>query len=170
MTEDIVVNNDLSICGKELSVSHAKSGGPGGQNVNKLNTKVFLRWDMSQNSHLSEEMRDRIIKKCTTYLTGKGEILVQSTRYRSQEENLKDCIEKLRNILQKALKPEKRRRKVKKSAHAKEEQLQEKKRCSEKKKRRMRIWNEDSGWSYLFWWACHKPLGKFWPSAKNYAA
>lgn len=137
MHEAITINPSLIIPWDELSISYAKSGGPGGQNVNKVNSKVILRWHIAQNLQLGEEKRQKIENFCRSYLTNEGDFLLESTKGRSQNQNLQDCIDKLQKLLIKALTPQKKRRPTTIPKSARETRLAEKKHLSRKKKLRL---------------------------------
>ena len=139
--KDIVVNSRLTIPWKEIEISHSRCGGPGGQNVNKLNTKVQLKWLMSINTELDEDVRARIIEKCSSYVTKSGDIQVCGTQYRSQKRNLEYCIEHLREILLKSFVVKKKRKKKKMPRAVKERILRDKKFKSQKKKMRQKVNN-----------------------------
>ncbi|BBM87837.1 alternative ribosome rescue aminoacyl-tRNA hydrolase ArfB [Candidatus Uabimicrobium amorphum] len=137
--KDIVVNSRLTIPWKEIEISHSRCGGPGGQNVNKLNTKVQLKWLMSTNLELDEDIRTRILEKCASYVTKSGDVQVCGTQYRSQKRNLEYCIEHLREILLKAFIVKKARKKKKMPRAVKERILRNKKMKSQKKKMRQKV-------------------------------
>ena len=137
--DDVFINERVTIPWGQLSVSFAKSGGPGGQHVNKVNSKVYLRWNLSKNNELNEGQRRKIEQELAGYLTDEGEILIYSTRSRSQQQNLEDCIEKLRTLVAKALKPKKIRKKMKMPRAIKEKRLQNKKKNAQKKKMRTKV-------------------------------
>ncbi len=139
----IIINENLSIPFHEIDISHAYAGGPGGQNVNKLNTKVFLRWHLSQSISLSEDLRLRIAQEARSYLTKNGDLLFSSTRFRTQPQNIQDCIEKLRKEIEKAFVVKKERRKTKMPRGIKERILKQKKQKGEKKKWRSKVKNHD---------------------------
>lgn len=139
MPEQIHITENFFIPWEEISIAHAKSGGPGGQNVNKVNSKVFLRWHLPNNCSLTPEMRYKIEKTATPYLTNRGEILISSTRFRTQHQNLDDCIGKLATLVKQALITEKKRLSSKMPRAEKEKILHNKKKRAQKKKLRTQV-------------------------------
>src|SRR5438093_10330945 len=95
----LVVSDQLQIPLKELSFSFARSSGPGGQNVNKVNSKATLRWNARESSSLPADVRERFLARFGRRLTQLGEIIVVSQRYRDQGRNVADCLAKLRAML-----------------------------------------------------------------------
>ena len=136
MESDITITPELTIPAREISFSMCKSGGPGGQHVNKVNSKVLLRWDFAGNTEISEEIRQKIASHCRTYVIESGELLITSTRFRSQQQNMEDCVAKLQEMLQKALAPKKKRRKTRVPKAIKEKRLEDKKKRAVKKQQR----------------------------------
>lgn len=139
---ELQIHDSLTLRGDELSVTFSRAGGPGGQNVNKLNTKVFLRWAFSKNTTLDSAVYYRIQMLGKQYLTTEGDILIMSSRFRSQLSNLKDCQAKLRTLILKALTPPKKRIKTKTPKAAKEKRLRDKKHIQDKKDSRKKGWEE----------------------------
>ncbi|KAH9606171.1 hypothetical protein KSS87_015659 [Heliosperma pusillum] len=84
---------------EHVSVSFAKSGGPGGQNVNKVNTKVDMRFNVKNATWISERIRDKILLMEKNRMNKNGEIVISSTRTRTQQGNIQDCLSKLQVIL-----------------------------------------------------------------------
>jgi len=105
--EDLVVKNGLIIPAREVRVSFARSGGPGGQNVNKVETKVELRWKPARSSALGAEERERV------RLTSEGDLIVTSERTRDQVRNRADAAAKLARLVAWALERPKPRRPTK---------------------------------------------------------
>jgi ribosome-associated protein len=80
----------------EFSFSFARSAGPGGQNVNKVNSKAILRWPVISSRSLPEPVKERFVARYGRRLTAEGDLLVSSQRYRDQSANIEDCLEKVR--------------------------------------------------------------------------
>lgn len=95
----------LEIPGDELRFTFDRSPGPGGQNVNKVNTRAALRFDVRSSPCLSAEQRDRLLTGLAPWLTRSGVLIVRSSRFRSQKRNQDDCLAKLRALLAEQLKP-----------------------------------------------------------------
>jgi ribosome-associated protein len=106
----LVVNSRLRIPMDEFRVRYARSSGPGGQNVNKVNSKVTVRWMVPTSPSLPDGIRQAVLKRCRRRLTGKGELLITSQRFRDAPRNLADCLEKLRKIVAEATLPRKTRK------------------------------------------------------------
>jgi len=121
---------------KELKYSFARSSGPGGQNVNKVNTKVELRFDIQNSKVLCNENKEILLKNLGAQLTSEGILIVVSQATRSQLKNKEDARFKFYEIINDALKPKKQRKKTKISKQAQEKRLKDKKQISEKKERR----------------------------------
>ncbi|WP_435015937.1 alternative ribosome rescue aminoacyl-tRNA hydrolase ArfB [Tundrisphaera sp. TA3] len=106
----LVVTDTLSIPRDEFRFEFARSGGPGGQNVNKVNSKAVLRWTPSASPSLPPAVRDRLLRAVAPRLTKEGELLVASQLTRDQGRNVEDCLDKLRLIVLAAARPPKARR------------------------------------------------------------
>ncbi|WP_420386621.1 alternative ribosome rescue aminoacyl-tRNA hydrolase ArfB [Roseivirga sp.] len=120
----------------ELSFQTSRSSGPGGQNVNKLETRVTLRFNVSASELLSEEEKARLLDKWSNKLTNEGEILISAEQHRSQLKNKELTIKLFRDELIKAFTQPKPRKKSKPSKAAIKKRLDSKKKLSEKKSMR----------------------------------
>ena len=120
----------------ELKYSFARSSGPGGQNVNKVNTKVELRFDIHNSRILCNENKEILLNKLATQLTSDGILIVVSQATRSQLKNKENARFKFYEIINEGLKPRKQRKRIKISMAAQEKRLKDKKQTSEKKERR----------------------------------
>lgn len=83
----------------ELEFTFVRSSGPGGQNVNKVNSKAVLRWNTTTSACMSEEVRVRFHQRFGSKLTSEGDLLLSSDSYRDQGRNRDDCLEKLKAML-----------------------------------------------------------------------
>ncbi len=137
--EDLPVTESLTIPGRELRVSFARSGGPGGQNVNKVETKVELRWRPGESSVLSDEDRARLLDRLARRLTGDGDLIVSSSRTRDQARNREDARRRLAAVVAKALERPKKRRPTRPTREARRRRLEEKRRRAELKAARKKI-------------------------------
>jgi ribosome-associated protein len=120
----------------EIELSFARSSGPGGQNVNKVNSKAVLRWNLLSSPSLSEDLRTRLKARLQSRLSGDGDIVLASDRFRDQPRNREDCLTKLAEILAQAASIVKRRKTSKPSYSSIQRARESKKRHSAKKRLR----------------------------------
>jgi len=137
------VNDRLTIPDEEFQWTYARSGGPGGQNVNKVASKAVLRWLATENATLPADVKARLLQQQRHRLVDGGELLLTSQRYRDQDRNREDCLEKLREMVLRAAVPPKVRRPTKPSRGSRQARLKEKKRRSGLKAGRRRPAEED---------------------------
>lgn len=122
----------------EVEFSTSRSSGPGGQNVNKVNTKVTLRWDIAKSTVLTDEQKVLVREKLKSKLTQEGVLIVHAQEKRSQLDNKATAIAKLDKLLARAFEVSKPRKKTKPGKSAVQKRLSGKKLHSEKKKWRQR--------------------------------
>lgn len=130
------INENIAIDDKWLSFKAAGSSGPGGQNVNKLNTKVTVIFDLQNCESLSESQKNRIRKQLKNRVDSAGSIQVSSQEHRSQTANKKTALSRLAELLSGALKKQRPRKKTKIPFRAKQKRLENKKHQSRKKQLR----------------------------------
>jgi len=126
----------LTVPDEELQFSYARSGGPGGQNVNKVASKAVLHWPIVANTTLPPEVRDRLRARQANRITAEGELVLQSQRYRDQGRNVEDCLAKLREMILQALHPPKPRKATRPSRGSRERRLAAKRQQSHRKAQR----------------------------------
>ncbi len=132
---------DIRIADEELVFTFVRSSGPGGQNVNKVNSKAVLRWNLFASPGVPEAVRSRFSDRFKARLTESGDLLLTSQRYRDQRRNEADCLEKLSDMLASVARPPKRRRKTKPTRASIERRKETKRETSHKKQRRQ--WRGD---------------------------
>lgn len=118
----------------ELQFNTSRSSGPGGQNVNKVNTKVTLRWNVKDSALLTAEEKDLLLQKLASKLTIHGELLISAQDKRSQADNKEETLRRLDQLLKQAFTRKKKRKATKPSKSAQQNRLEKKKKHAEKKK------------------------------------
>lgn len=135
----LVVNDKISIPEEEFDISFARSSGPGGQNVNKTNSKAVLSWDVIQNKSLPLEVKLRFLKTFASRLTNDGRIVIASDESRAQEMNIQACKDKLKAMLLVVAQAPKIRKATKPSYSSQKQRVEQKKSRSQTKKNRQKI-------------------------------
>jgi ribosome-associated protein len=124
---------------REFEFTFARSSGPGGQNVNKVNSKAVLRWNVAATSSLPNHVRSRFLAVFASRITSTGELVMTSDRFRDQGKNVDDCLEKVHAMILEAGTPPKVRRKTKPSRGSKRRLEKSKSAHSEKKQGRGKV-------------------------------
>ncbi len=143
MSETIKVSPGLVIPLEEISFRTSRSGGPGGQHVNRTESKVELCFDVAHSPSLNGAQRQRILKKLSTFLDQEGVLHLTAQIHRSQFQNKQVALRRFRKLLQEAFRPEKKRRPTKPSKASVERRLKSKRRQSEKKRMRKKPAGEE---------------------------
>jgi len=140
----IAIDERLAIPDEELEWTYARSGGPGGQNVNKVSSKAVLRW-RAANSSVAIPLAawDRMKRRFPSRFTAEGEVLLSSQEHRDQERNRQACIEKLTSMILESLIEPAVRKKTKPGKGAKRRRLADKKQNSAKKQSRRTSGHDD---------------------------
>lgn len=141
--ETLEVTALIRIPETELEFTYVRSSGPGGQAVNKVNSKAQLRWNAAESTALPDDVRERFLDRFGTRLTMRGELILASDRFRDRLENRRDCLEKLRAMLRDVAEPPRPRKKTKPSRGARKRARVSKQRQGQKKRQRSRASWED---------------------------
>ena len=126
----LYITPNISIDDREICEEFVRSSGPGGQNVNKVATAVKLRFDVLRSPSLPDEVRKRLIHLAGKKMNRKGEVIIDARRFRTQEQNRKDALDRLIALVRKAVKKPKPRFKTKPSLASRERRMEMKHRRS----------------------------------------
>lgn len=139
----IEIDAEVEIPLREIALSYARSSGPGGQNVNKTDSKAVLRFDIPHSSALPEGARERLLERLASRLTKAGELVLSCDQHREQTRNRESVLERFRKILADALKVEKVRRKTRTPGYVRAQRLADKRIRSGRKELRRKIDSSD---------------------------
>jgi ribosome-associated protein len=130
------ITPSLFIDERELTFEFIRASGPGGQNVNKVATSVQLRFDAARSLSLPQEVKSRLMKLAGRRVTSDGVLVIEAKKYRMQEQNRFDAIQRFSELVRKASEKPKPRRKTKPTKSSKEERLKNKRKRGEAKRMR----------------------------------
>lgn len=135
----MLATEQIQLIKREFNFKTSRSGGKGGQNVNKVETKVELSFNVSDSKVLNEDQKQRILLKLAARINENGELKITEEKYRSQLENKMTVIEKCIELLNKALHVAKKRRATKPSKASKQKRIEGKKKRGEIKQNRRKL-------------------------------
>ncbi len=141
----IHVNDRLELPEEELSFSASRGGGPGGQHVNKVASRITLRFDVTNSPSLGDDQRQRLLAKLSSRLTRDGVLLLSSHESRSQVANREEVIRRFAQLLREALVRPKKRRPTRPTRGSRERRIESKKRRSGVKRGRGKVRHGDDG-------------------------
>lgn len=139
----IEISPNLFLRDDELQFSFIRASGPGGQNVNKVATAVQLRFDVLHSSSLPDDLRIRLIRLAGSRMTNEGILVIDARRFRTQECNREDAIERLRALVRRAAERPKPRHKTRPTLASKKRRVAEKKQRGQTKRLRGRVSRND---------------------------
>lgn len=134
----LFISRRIQIPLTEFDFTFARSGGPGGQNVNKVNSKAILRWPVVNTPSLPDDVKQRFLDKYANRITTDGDLVLSSQKSRDQSTNIELCIEKLRLMVVDVVAPPVPRKPTKVSFAAKKKRVEKKREHSQKKRGRGR--------------------------------
>jgi ribosome-associated protein len=129
----VEINPSIRIPRSELTFTFVRAGGPGGQNVNKVSSKAVLRWNLVSSPSLPEEVKARLQARQHHRITLGGDLVLTSQKFRDQEKNRKDCLDKLRGFVLEAAHVPKARKPTKATRSSHQRRLTEKRHRSRTK-------------------------------------
>jgi ribosome-associated protein len=130
------INRQIYIPDGELRWTFVRAGGPGGQNVNKVASKAVLRWNVVSSPSLPFDAKIRLCQSQQRRIAADGDFIVSSQRFRDQERNRQDCLDKLRTAVLEAATPPKLRKPTRPTRSSREARLRAKRRRSQAKSHR----------------------------------
>ena len=138
-SKDLVIDDRVTVPARDLSWTASRASGPGGQNVNKVATKVTLRFDLRGTEGLTRAQKGRLRKLAGRRIDAQGALTINAQAERSQRQNLERARDGLRKLIRKALVPPKRRVETKPTRASKRKRLENKRRRGDQKKARGRV-------------------------------
>ncbi len=143
MKDDVYIKNGISIPADEIKFKVSRSGGPGGQHVNRTESKVSIYWNIKNTRILTDEQKLRVLNNIHTHVTDDGVLVIHNCESRSQQQNKQAALAMLATVVRKALYIPKKRMKTKVPKNIKEARLREKSHRSSLKKLRTKKIIED---------------------------
>ena len=132
----IHITPTISIDPDEIHLEFVRASGPGGQHVNKVATAVQLRFDAANSPSLPESVRERLVRLAGRRVTSDGALIIDARRFRTQDRNRQDAIDRLVKLIRKAAEKPKRREKTRPTIASRRRRQEAKRRKAEKKRMR----------------------------------
>lgn len=129
----------MKIPNSEFDFTFSRSSGAGGQNVNKLNTKATLSWDIDESTAIGPAVKKRFKEKFSRFITVEGKVKIVGQRFRTQTLNIQDCIDKLHEMLEQVAKAPRKRIATKPTKSSQKKRVDSKKKDAQTKKNRQKV-------------------------------
>ncbi len=139
----IEITDTIQLDEREIHEDFIRSSGPGGQNVNKVSTAVQLRFHVFNSPSISDDIKQRLVVLAGKRMTSDGELVIDARRFRSQERNRLDALERLKTLIREAAIRPKIRRETQPTVSSKTKRIESKRKQGEKKQLRRRIQPDD---------------------------
>jgi ribosome-associated protein len=143
MKNDVPVKNGIIIPDHEIEITTSRAGGPGGQHVNRTDTRITVRWNVQKTQALNEFQKARVLQNLQTRLTGEGDLIIHDSSSRSQQQNKEAALRRLAIEVSKALYVPKKRMATRVPNAVKKSRLESKKQRGALKKMRRQSYHED---------------------------
>jgi len=138
-TEILEVNSGIRIPVDEFRFTFTRSGGPGGQNVNKVSTRAVLSWPVVESASLPEGVRSRFLKRFANRISAAGILQIACSDYRTQQRNIEGCLDRLKDLIRAVAAPPVQRRATRPTRGSQRRRLDEKKQKSARKQNRRKL-------------------------------
>ncbi len=141
--DDLNINGRVKIPAEEIEITASRASGPGGQHVNKADTRIQVRWNVRTSTALTEVQRRRLLSALGPRITTDGDLILSCDTHRSQRRNREEALARLAGLVRAGLVPPRVRKKTRPSAAARRRRLESKRKRSQVKKDRRKIRDTD---------------------------